>query len=93
MQVVWSPRAVEHLAQLRRYIAKDNPKAASQVAWRTLEAVELLTQMPHAGRPGRAPATREFVVADTPFIVIYRVVAKTLEIIAVLHAVQKWPAT
>jgi plasmid stabilization system protein ParE len=47
--------------------------------------------MPHAGRPGRVPGTRELVIADTPFIVIYRVVAKTLQVIAVLHAAQKWP--
>jgi addiction module RelE/StbE family toxin len=93
MQVVWSPRAVKHLAQLRRYIAKENPKAASKVAGRIIDVVDLLATMPHAGRPGRVPGTREFVVADTPFIVIYRVVAKTLEIIAVLHGAQKWPAT
>lgn len=91
MQVVWSPRAVQHLSGLRRYIEKENPKAASKVARRILEVVELLQSMPHAGRPGRVPGTRELVIADTPFIVIYRVVAKTLQVIAVLHAAQKWP--
>jgi toxin ParE1/3/4 len=92
MQVVWSPRAVQHLAGLRRYIEKENPKAASKVATRILDVVEMLQSMPHAGRPGRVPGTREFAVTGTPFIIVYRVAAKTLEIIAVLHGAQKWPA-
>lgn len=92
MQVVWSPRAVQHLSRLRRYIEKENPKAASKVARRILDVVSLLQTMPHAGRPGRVPGTRELVIADTPFLVVYRVQARTLQIVAVLHAAQKWPA-
>lgn len=92
MQVVWSPRAVQHLVELRRYITKENPKAASRVARRILDVVELLSAMPNAGRPGRVQATREFVVTDTPFILVYRVSEKRLEIIAVLHTAKKWPA-
>jgi plasmid stabilization system protein ParE len=30
--VVWSPGAIAHLADLRAYIAQDNPTAASRIA-------------------------------------------------------------
>ena len=39
MTIVWSPRAIEHLAHLRAYIARDNPKAANRIASALLEAV------------------------------------------------------
>ena len=32
MSIVWSPRAIGHLTHLRAYIARDNPKAANQIA-------------------------------------------------------------
>ena len=32
MTVVWSPRAIGHLADLRAYIARENPGAAARTA-------------------------------------------------------------
>jgi toxin ParE1/3/4 len=89
--VVWSPRAVEHLAHLRAYIACDNPKAANRIASSLLEAVERLAQLPNLGRPGRVAGTRELVVPGTPYVIPYRLRADRLEVIAVFHARQKWP--
>ncbi len=91
MIVVWSPRAVEHLAHLRAYIARDNPKAANRIASSLLEAVERLGQLPNLGRPGRVAGTRELVVPGTPYVIPYRLRADRLEVIAVFHARQKWP--
>ena len=92
MKVVWSRRAVGHLAALRQYIERDNPAAAREVAERVLGAVELLQEQPHMGRPGRVLGTRELVVPGTPFLIPYRVRGERLELIAVFHGRQKWPA-
>jgi toxin ParE1/3/4 len=89
--IVWSPRAIEHLAHLRAYIARDNPKAANRIASALLEAVERLAELPNLGRPGRVAGTRELVVPSTPYVVPYRLRADRLEVIAVFHARQKWP--
>jgi toxin ParE1/3/4 len=89
--IVWSPRAIEHLAHLRAYIARDNPKAANRIASALLEAVERLAELPNLGRPGRVAGTRELVVSSTPYVVPYRLRADRLEVIAVFHARQKWP--
>ena len=91
MTIVWSPRAIEHLAHLRAYIAHDNPKAANRIASALLEAVERLSELPNLGRPGRIADTRELVVPDTPYIISYRLRSDRLEVIAVFHARQKWP--
>ena len=91
MTIVWSPRAIEHLAHLREYIARDNPNAAKRIASALLEAVERLAQLPNLGRPGRVAGTRELVVPGTPYIIPYRLRGDRLEIVAVFHARQKWP--
>jgi toxin ParE1/3/4 len=89
--IVWSPRAIEHLAHLRSYISRDNPQAAQRIAARLLEAVERVAEVPNLGRPGRVAGTRELVVAGTPYVIPYRVRSDRLEVIAVFHSRQKWP--
>jgi toxin ParE1/3/4 len=89
--IVWSPRAIEHLAHLRSYIARDNPKAANQIATMLLEAVERLAELPNLGRPGRVAGTRELVVPGTRYGIPYRLRGDRLEVIAVFHGRQKWP--
>jgi toxin ParE1/3/4 len=91
VNIVWSPRAIEHLAHLRAYIARDDPKAASRIAGALLEAVERLPELPNLGRPGRVTGTRELVVPGTQYVIPYRVRGDRLEIIAVFHGRQKWP--
>jgi toxin ParE1/3/4 len=89
--IVWSPRAIEHLAHLREYIARDNPKAADRIASALLQAVERLAELPNVGRPGRVAGTRELVVPGTTYVIPYRARTDRLEVIAVFHARQKWP--
>ena len=91
MTIVWSPRAIEHLAHLRAYIARDNPRAANRIGRALLDAVERLADVPSLGRPGRVAGTRELVVPDTPYVIPYRLRGDRLEVIAVFHGRQKWP--
>lgn len=91
MTVVWSPRAIEHLVELRAFIARDNPAAAGQIATAILTAIERLPGVPHLGRPGRVAGTRELIVDGTPYAIPYRLRSDRIEIIAVFHGRQKWP--
>ena len=91
MTIVWSARAIGHLAHLRAHIARDNPKAATRIAGILLAAVERLAELPNLGRPGRVVGTRELVVPGTPYVIPYRLREGRLEIIAVFHTRQKWP--
>ena len=91
MTVVWSPRAIGHLAALRDYIARENAGAAGRTATTLLAAVDRLAELPNLGRPGRVSGTRELVVASTRYVIPYRVRGERLEIIAVFHGRQRWP--
>jgi len=91
MKVVWSRRAIRHLEAVQDYIAGDNQKASQRVAQLILDAVDLLVNQPHIGRPGRLVGTRELVIPDTPYIIPYRVRGERLELVAVFHGGQKWP--
>jgi toxin ParE1/3/4 len=89
--VVWSPRAIGHLVDLRTYIGREDPGAAARTAATLLAAVDRLAQLPNLGRPGRVSGTRELVVPGTPYVVAYRLHAERLEVIAVFHGRQAWP--
>ena len=92
MKVVWSRRAIRHLASIREFIAKDSEQNAALVAKRILNGVELLKTQPEMGHPGRLLGTRELVIPGTPYIVPYRIRNARLELLAVFHGRQKWPA-
>lgn len=91
MTIVWSRRAIEHLAHVRSYIARDSPRAANRIASVLLESVERLAELPNLGRPGRVAGTRELVVPGTPYVIPYRLRGDRLEVVAVFHGRQKWP--
>ena len=91
MTVVWSPRAIGHLADLRAYIARERPDAAARTATTLLSAVDRLAALPNLGRPGRVSGTPELVVPGTRYVIPYRLRGERLEIIAVFHGRQPWP--
>jgi toxin ParE1/3/4 len=83
MRTVWSRRALQHLVEIRSYIAKNHPRTERQVAARILESVDRLAGYPHRGPSGRAVGTRELVVSGTPYVIPYRVKDDRLQLIAV----------
>jgi toxin ParE1/3/4 len=92
MTPVWSPEAIDDLAALRAYIEQDHPAAAQRVVLRIIENIEtLLSNNPEMGRPGRVPGTRELVIPRTPFIIPYRLLGNTLQILRIYHGARRWP--
>jgi hypothetical protein len=43
------------------------------------------------GREGRVKGTRELVIGRSPFIAVYRIKGKRIEILRILHGAQQWP--
>jgi len=89
MRVRWLRTALRDLESQIDYIAADDPKAATRASARIRATVERLADFPEMGRAGRVPATRELVVARTPWIVVYRV-ATSAEILRVIHSSHRW---
>lgn len=91
MKVGWTLRALTDLDSARSYIAEINPSAAARVVGRIEAALQALARHLEIGRPGRVTGTRELVVAGTPFILPYRVEAKRIELLALIHGARRWP--
>ncbi len=70
---------------------RDSPQAAITIDDRIREQVDGLEQFPESGRPGRVEGTRELVIQRTPYIVAYRIVGDTVQILRVLHGSRQWP--
>lgn len=90
MQVVWRPEAQTALIDLISYIAQHDPGAARRMLARIVESVEPARRYPDIGRIGRVMGTRE-IVAHPNYIVIYRVLGRTIEVVDVVHARQQYP--
>ena len=91
MKIKWVRLALTDLDEAAAFISQDNPQAAKRIVKRIRDAARLLSDQPNAGRPGRVHGTRELVIADTPFILPYRVVQNTVQILRVLHGARNWP--
>lgn len=93
MKIRWSIDALQQLDEIQDYIAEDDPLAAYEVVTKILDRVETdLPAHPHMGRVGEHyPDTRELVIADTPFIVVYQAHGELIEILRVRHGSQLWP--
>lgn len=82
---------MQDLRAVWAYIAQDDPKAATRLAERLLEAAEKLPDSPGLGRPGRVIDTRELVITRTPDLVPYRVIGNAVAVLRLLHGAQRWP--
>jgi len=87
----WTRPALGDLEAIGDFVARDNPAAAGRLVTRIVEAIETLCDHPHLGRPGRVAGTRELAIAETPYVVPYRVVDDGVEILAVIHGARRWP--
>ncbi|HZK99748.1 MAG TPA: type II toxin-antitoxin system RelE/ParE family toxin [Caulobacteraceae bacterium] len=91
MEVRWSRTAVRtRFAQLD-FIARKSPAGAARLDEEIERQIDLLATQPEMGRLGRVAGTREWVIARTPFIAVYRVRTGHLELLRILHGAQKWP--
>ena len=91
MEVIWRRGALNHLDAIREFIAEDNPNAAARVCGAIEATATSLAEYPHLGRPGRVDGTRELVVVDLPYVIVYRVADEMVRIVAVLHTSRQWP--
>lgn len=93
MKLVWTPRARAERINAIDYIAEDSPSAALAQLNRIERQTDMLIPHPEMGRVGRRQGTRELVISRTPFIIVYRVKGKRIEVIRLLHGSQQWPSS
>ncbi|KMS55578.1 addiction module antitoxin [Sphingobium cupriresistens LL01] len=90
MPVVWRASALRKLESVIDYIEIRNPAAADRIGAAIQHAADRLPDHPYLHRPGRVSGTREAVVHPN-YILVYRVMADRIQILALHHSRQQYP--
>lgn len=91
LKIRWLKSGVKtRFAQLD-YIAKENPAAAARLDQEIDRQVDRLLDNAKVGRLGRVAGTRELVIGRTPFIAVYRIKGRRIDVLRILHGAQQWP--
>jgi addiction module RelE/StbE family toxin len=85
VKLAWSVLALQDFEDATDYIAADNPIAAQQIAERINEATQKLTEYPYIGHPGDDENTREWLIRQTPYVLVYEIHGDTVYISRVWH--------
>jgi len=93
VRIRWTEPAARALETIQDHIARDNPRAAFEVAQRIRVAVSLLKEHPKIGRMGRVRGTHDLIIHGIPYIVPYRIKKSEIQILTVYHTSRKWPET
>ena len=93
MRIEWRAEAAEDRREAIAFLRQRNPTAALRIASAVRHWVAMLSKQPHLGRAGRVPDTRELLIPQSPYIVIYTVDAArdTVVILRMLHGARRWP--
>ena len=91
VKIVWLKTTVRNRFHQLDYIAAENPLAAVRIDAQIERQADLLLVHSLMGREGRVAGTRELVISDSPFLLVYRIKGQKIEILRLLHGAQRWP--
>ena len=90
MRLRWTPTAANDLEHISDYLLQHHPSFAQPTVRHIYDQILTLRQSPRRGRIGREPGTRELVLTDLPYIVVFRVSDQAVEILHIFHGAQDW---
>jgi toxin ParE1/3/4 len=90
--VAFRPEAEADLMAIALHIAEHSPSRARDVVVRLKARAEILKAHPLAGRPRPELGEGLRSLSERPYVMIYRIVGDTAEIVAMLHGARDLPA-
>ena len=90
MQIICEQDAITDLTELRHYLAQFNQTAAKNIAGIIIVSANLLIDNPTLGKAGRLHETRELVIPNTSYTLIYYIESQSISILRVFHQSRKW---
>ncbi len=91
MRLRWTTPAANDLYNIVQHIQQDNFTVAADVAKTLYDGCEGLRKFPYLGRKGRIAGSRELVFPSLPYIVVYRIEDRVVELLRIYHGAQDWP--
>ncbi len=83
--VIWFDTALDDIEREFAWLGQHNPHAADKLRKSLVDLGASLAHFPERGRPGLVAGTRE-IVAEPPFVLIYRIKGGCVEILCIWHA-------
>jgi plasmid stabilization system protein ParE len=90
MRLRWTSAAANDLENISNYLHQKHPQVAQPTVRRLYAEIRELSRFPSRGRPGREPGTRELILTDRPYVVIFRAGDQLVEILRIYHGSQNW---
>ena len=84
-KLIWTDGAKNDVTEIRAFVKARSPKAATRIGQRIKTLVAHLRTNPEMGKAGLIPGTRELVITDTPYVVIYVVEPEGVMLLGVVH--------
>jgi len=81
----FSVQALDDMEGLYEYLIDKNQDAAKRLVKRIYNACFNIEAFPLAGRVGNMDGTREFVIPRTKYVLIYKITATKIIVLAVYH--------
>ena len=92
MRVIWSPLAIDRVAEIAQYIKQDSPNAAQKWVDSIFQVVERLEQFPESGRIVPEILQNDFrEIIHGNYRIVYRFQNKLISILTVRHGKQILP--
>jgi toxin ParE1/3/4 len=82
MKLRWTPRAVADLEEISDYLTA-SPQTWENLLQRLEHLTDALLDFPLMGKRGLVPGTREFVLAGTPYILVFQLKGDAVVIVSV----------
>ncbi len=89
-EVRWVRMALQDMQNIAQYLAQHDAQSAQCVVEHIWQAGQSLASLPSRGRPGRVPETRELVLTDYPYFLVYRVREAKVQILRIIHTAQEY---
>jgi len=94
VNVYWTDEARNHLDKIHDYIAQDSPEYALRVVDRLTRRSEQIATFPRSGRTVPEVDDSDLrEIIEGPFRIVYRVLERQIDIVAVLHSSRLAPWT
>ncbi len=88
MRIRWTPPAAADLQSISEYLKEHHPQYREQTMRKLYEKLRALKDAPYVGRPGAIEGTRELLFSPMPYVAVYRVSGRTVEIWRIYHGSQ-----
>ena len=88
MQLRWTLAAAADLAHIHDYLKTKHPKYRQPTMRKLYRDISSLKQWPHRGRPGRESGTRELLFPPLPYVAVYRIEERSIEVLRIYHTAQ-----